>query len=219
MSNLPAPATKIDRLLALDKITPNDIESLNDAERDDLAATATQIVAQLKGAERDDFLEKIDLIVPASTKSDIWAYNHALISRAVANYMRANGVMPAQHIIVRETGLSRQTVSKHLKEYKHHPEHAAQMEQFKFMAPSVLANVFKYALDGDMRAARLYFQMVGATNAQRHDYATSMVMFVPGWAKEARRLGRDTGIRMISPVDGLRPAQLRGSKLVLLLGS
>jgi len=166
MTTLPAPITKIDRLLALDKITPKDIEGLNDIEREYLAETATQIVAQLKGVERDNFLDKMDLIVPASTKSDIWAYNHARISGAVSRYMRENGVMPAQNIIARETGLSRQTVFNHLKEYKHHPEHAAQMEQFIFMAPSVLANVFKHALNGDIKAARLYFQMVGAIHQQ-----------------------------------------------------
>ena len=71
-------------------------------------------------------------------------------------------------------------------------------------------------------AARLQshgYRIGGAGNATRHDYALSMVMFVPGWAKEARRLAHDTGIRMVSPVDGLRPAQLRGSKVVLLLGT
>lgn len=70
-------------------------------------------------------------------------------------------------------------------------------------------------------AARLQsegYRIGGATNAQRHDYANSMVMFVPGWEKEARRLARDTGIRMVATLDGLRPAQLRGSKVVLLLG-
>ena len=41
------------------------------------------------------------------------------------------------------------------------------MEQFKFMAPKILANVFKFALNGDMRAARLYFEMVGAVNKQQ----------------------------------------------------
>jgi hypothetical protein len=63
------------------------------------------------------------------------------------------------------------------------------------------------------------YRIGGATNAQRHDYATSMVMFVPGWAKEARRLARESGIRVVAPVDGLRAPQLRGSNLVLLLGS
>ena len=72
------------------------------------------------------------------------------------------------------------------------------------------------------QAARLQadgYRIGDATNAARHDYARSMVMFVPGWVKEARRLARDAGIRMVAPVDGLRPAQLKGSELVLLLGN
>lgn len=63
------------------------------------------------------------------------------------------------------------------------------------------------------------YRIGGAGNAERHDYARSMVMFVPGWLKEARRLAHDTGVRLVAPVDGLRPSQLRGSKIVLLLGS
>ena len=71
------------------------------------------------------------------------------------------------------------------------------------------------------QAARLQgdgYVLAGATNAQRHDYARSMVMFVPGWAKEARRLAHETGIAMVGPVDGLRAAQLKGATLILLLG-
>lgn len=63
------------------------------------------------------------------------------------------------------------------------------------------------------------YRIAGAANAQRHDYARSMVMFVPGWLKEARRLAHDTGVRMVSPIDGMRPRQLKGSKIVLLLGT
>ncbi|HEY3543385.1 MAG TPA: LytR C-terminal domain-containing protein [Gaiellaceae bacterium] len=62
------------------------------------------------------------------------------------------------------------------------------------------------------------YRIGGATNAARHDYAQSMVMFVPGWSKEARRLARDADVRMVAPLDGLRPAQLAGSKVILLLG-
>jgi LytR cell envelope-related transcriptional attenuator len=71
-------------------------------------------------------------------------------------------------------------------------------------------------------AARLEahgYRIGGATNAARHDYARSMVMFVPGWIKEARRLARDVGVRMVAPVDGLHPSQLKGSGVVLLLGT
>jgi hypothetical protein len=65
----------------------------------------------------------------------------------------------------------------------------------------------------------LGYRIGGAENAQRHDYARSMVMYVPGWVKEARRFARDTGIRLVAPVDGLTPAKLRGSKIVLILGT
>ncbi|MCS3733809.1 hypothetical protein [Mucilaginibacter dorajii] len=101
-----------------------------------------------------------------NTKNDIWERNHMQISNAIANHMRKHGVMPSKNDIAQETGISRQTVAKHIKEYKEHPEFAAQMEQFKFMGHKILANVFKHASDGDMRAAKLYFDMVGAANKQ-----------------------------------------------------
>jgi hypothetical protein len=63
------------------------------------------------------------------------------------------------------------------------------------------------------------YRVVGAENAQRHDYAQSMVLYVPGWIKEARRLAHDTGIRLVAPVDGLRKAALKGSKTVVILGT
>ena len=63
------------------------------------------------------------------------------------------------------------------------------------------------------------YRIGGATNAQRHDYARSMVMYVPGWVKEARRLAHDAGVRMVAPLDGLPRRQLKGSTIVLLLGT
>ncbi|HET8893603.1 MAG TPA: LytR C-terminal domain-containing protein [Gaiellaceae bacterium] len=71
-------------------------------------------------------------------------------------------------------------------------------------------------------AAQLHglgYRIGGKRNAQRHDYARSIVMYVPSYAREAQRLARDTGIRLVSPVDGLTPHMLRGVKLVVLLGS
>jgi hypothetical protein len=55
-------------------------------------------------------------------------------------------------------------------------------------------------------------------DAPRHDYARSMVLYLPGYAKEARRLGHDAGARLVAPVDGIRKAQLKGSQLVVVLG-
>ena len=70
-------------------------------------------------------------------------------------------------------------------------------------------------------AARLQargYPLPTAKDAARHDYARSMVLFRPGYSAEAHRLAHDTGIRLVSPVDGVAKAQLRGSPLVVILG-
>jgi LytR cell envelope-related transcriptional attenuator len=71
-------------------------------------------------------------------------------------------------------------------------------------------------------AARLQsagYRIRGAENALRHDYARSMVLYVPGWVKEAQRLAHDAGIKLVAPIDGLTPAKLKASQAVVILGS
>ena len=60
---------------------------------------------------------------------------------------------------------------------------------------------------------------VGPTgNAVRSDYAESIVMYRPGYRPEAVRLARDAGIRLVGPLDGLRPGDLKGSQLAVIVG-
>ena len=59
----------------------------------------------------------------------------------------------------------------------------------------------------------------GVGNAHRSDYATSIVMYAPGYRAEGFRLGREAGIRMVTPLDGLRPAGLHGAKLAVIVGA
>ena len=122
------------------------------------------MIHQLQGVKLDGFIEQIEQIIPANTKRDIWEHNHLLINGAVSPCMGESGVMPTINAVAQKTGLSRQSVARHLKEYKKHPDFTSQMEQFELMAPNVLATVFKSAVSGDVRAARLYFEMIGAGN-------------------------------------------------------
>jgi hypothetical protein len=50
-------------------------------------------------------------------------------------------------------------------------------------------------------------------------YASSLVLFRPGWDGEARRLARDAGIRTVTPLDGRLQAADRRYPIVLILGS
>lgn len=167
LTNLTASTEKVNRLLVLQKITLTDIEDLTKSERDYLGTVSTEMLQHLKGQERDNFINKIAQIIPASTNDQIWEHNHFIIGRAITKLISQYGAMPPKYVIAEETGLSRQTVARHLTAYKTHPEYMAEMEQFKFMATKILASVFKLASNGDIKAARLYFEMVGAVNKQR----------------------------------------------------
>ena len=47
----------------------------------------------------------------------------------------------------------------------------------------------------------------------------SLVMFRPGYEAEGRRLARDLRVHLVRPLDGMRPAQLFGAHLVLIIGT
>ena len=55
-------------------------------------------------------------------------------------------------------------------------------------------------------------------NAPTSDYPQSIVMYRRGFEGEGRRLARDLGVRLVSPLDGMKPAQLHGAQAVLILG-
>jgi hypothetical protein len=47
----------------------------------------------------------------------------------------------------------------------------------------------------------------------------TIVMYRPGFAGEGRRLARDLGVKLVGPLDGLRPSSLGRAQVVLILGS
>jgi len=166
-ANLPALEEKVTHLFELQKITLKDIEDFTRPEREYLSAAMTETLRHLKGTERDSFIEKIKQIVPENMNDLVWEHNHFVIGRAITKLMNQYGAMPPKTLIAEETGLSRYTVTKHLANYKLHPEHQAEVEQFKYLAPKILAGVCNAADNGDVKAARLYFEMIGSINKQQ----------------------------------------------------
>ncbi len=68
------------------------------------------------------------------------------------------------------------------------------------------------------RARSRGYRIRGVANAPASDYPRTFVMFRPGFAPEAHRLARDLGVRVVVPLDGMRPSQLQGAHAVLILG-
>ena len=154
---------KIDYLFALKRIEIADLEILDDAELVTFNQAMQQKFNSLSGIEQSAFSSKVEPIMIDGAKNTMWEYNHSQITAAIANLMQELGRMPSQTEIARKTELSRQTVIKHLKEYANHPLYLEQIEQFRFMTTKILANLFKYAVNGDVRAAKLYLTAMGVT--------------------------------------------------------
>jgi LytR cell envelope-related transcriptional attenuator len=62
------------------------------------------------------------------------------------------------------------------------------------------------------------YLIAGTANAPRTDFARSIVMFRPGHRGEAERLARDFKVSRVAPLDGLRPADLQGAHVALVVG-
>jgi LytR cell envelope-related transcriptional attenuator len=68
------------------------------------------------------------------------------------------------------------------------------------------------------RVHRKGYRIGLVSNAPSHDYATSLVMYRKGFQGEAQRLASDLGVKVVGPLDGMRPGQLHGAQAVLILG-
>jgi hypothetical protein len=69
------------------------------------------------------------------------------------------------------------------------------------------------------RLAALGYRVPATGNAKRQDYANTVVMYRRGYTAEALRLAHDLHVKIVGPLDGLKPAALRGGQLAVLLGA
>ena len=65
---------------------------------------------------------------------------------------------------------------------------------------------------------RLGYTIGGVGNADRSDHARSVVMYRGDHAREARRLARELRIEIVGPLDGVKPAELLGAHLAVVVG-
>lgn len=63
------------------------------------------------------------------------------------------------------------------------------------------------------------YPVTATGNAPHSNYATTSVMYRPGFRGEATRLAHDLGLHAVGPLDGLRTARLHGAKLAVILGA
>jgi hypothetical protein len=69
-------------------------------------------------------------------------------------------------------------------------------------------------------AVRRFGYTIGTVgNAPRSDFTRTLVMFRSGYRPEAVRLAKDLNVKIVGPLDGLRPKDLLGAHVALVVGS
>jgi len=64
----------------------------------------------------------------------------------------------------------------------------------------------------------LRYLVAGTADAPRTDVARTIIMFRRGFEGEAWRLAKDVRVKRVAPLDGMKPADLQGAHVVLILG-
>ncbi len=96
--------------------------------------------------------------------NETWQANRQVILKAMVRLMNRHNRLPTKIEIAEETGLSRPTIYKHLKSLGDNPVQKEQMQLFGMYSSSVLAKIAQVALSGDIKAARLALELMGAIN-------------------------------------------------------
>jgi hypothetical protein len=60
---------------------------------------------------------------------------------------------------------------------------------------------------------------IGTVGNAPRQVPRSLVMYKPGFAGEGTRLGKDLGVKLVSPLDGMRAGELGRAHVVFILGS
>jgi LytR cell envelope-related transcriptional attenuator len=69
------------------------------------------------------------------------------------------------------------------------------------------------------RLQHLGYRISGTANARHQDYATSVVMYSPGYRAEGLRLAKDLGDKVVGPLDGVSRSSLHGGQLAVIVGA
>lgn len=69
------------------------------------------------------------------------------------------------------------------------------------------------------RISGVGYRIAAVGNAPKSDYTRTLVMYRKGFAPEAARLAQDLHVKIVGPLDGLRPAQLAGAHVAVIVGA
>lgn len=170
----------VNKVIALKKITRKDYDHFTPEQSKLLNSELQRMMSAAKTlGEKNALFDKIEAILDSESRNHRWQANHTAIQASIANLLQKLNRMPAVAEIAEETHLSRQTINKHLKNFDSQELYQQEWNKLRYASVNILGTVMKLAIKGDVKAARLYFDIINnqAGNTyiknQQNNYLTS----------------------------------------------
>lgn len=156
---------KVEEILSGQTFTIEQLKALSKEERRLLNDTWTErFNSSSDPEERGRLWGLFEIHAPTILKNDYYENNHRLILASLSNYLNENNTLPSKKELSELTCLSRQTVSKHLKDYKQTEAFKYQQEAFGLLTQSLIGKLYTFACQGDTKAAKLFLEVTGTLN-------------------------------------------------------
>lgn len=108
-------------------------------------------------------------------KNQTWEMNHARITYALDCLVTRDGIMPPVAVIAQEAELSRQTVYEHLQGFSQSTLYRNQINAYRMLGSQVLATLANMALQGDVKAAKVFLNAIGGISGQDENKSTNYI--------------------------------------------
>jgi hypothetical protein len=118
---------------------------------------------------------------PDETSNELmWEENHTKILNAIILQTLDNGRPPGKAEIAKRSGLSRQTVDKHMEHISLSQEPILDAGYLPLITNRIITTMMTAALKGNLRAAKMYLELVSKTNqpAQQNTVINNHLNFI-----------------------------------------
>lgn len=148
------------------KLNVDEIFNLTEEERKRVATVLTCGYLTLGGEDRQKLTENVELVLSKESRNEIWERNHYCVLNQIHWQTIQSGQIPTIKDIAEQTGLSRVTVTKHLKEYYDSDTYKEKELAMKFLREKLLTKIYSFAYDGNMRAAKIFMDCTSVDTQQ-----------------------------------------------------
>ncbi len=154
------------RLLNEEVVDEKKLSELGEAGKKEFMTWVQQKIRNAADEDRIKLTDKVAHLYEFNDRRQqvTWEENHAIIINFIRDWAHRYNSVPSKTEISIRLGLSRKTVSKHLSDFKENQKYKDRQEAEAFMLDAIKDRVAASALNGDIKAAKLYWDFAGQLN-------------------------------------------------------